>query len=89
MKMRDLPGWPPRWEPYDLGNVAIGEVGRLRGAGSTEIQGQLHILIEHRTALYSGKLMLDEELLVRVLTLLTRQIGTAIERIADLDIPGK
>jgi len=86
MKVRELPGWPPKWEPYDIGDVAIGEMGILKGVSSTFVRGELHIVMEHEDSLYNGRLMLDEEIVTSALSTLTPETNKPISEIAGMEL---
>jgi hypothetical protein len=86
MKVREIRGWPPQWESFDPGKIAIGEVGVLKGASHSGIKGELHLLMEHEDSRYRGVLTLDERLSAKVLETLTRASDKPLTEIGALEI---
>ncbi len=89
MRLRDLPGWPPRWSGNYRGGLVWtpqGEIGVLRAAAADVAEGQIVLAIEYDGEVATGILRVRADLLEGVARLLRAQTGRPIAEISDLEI---
>ena len=88
MGVRDLPGWPPQWAGVYSGadKFATGEDGTLNSMRWSDQTGQLTFFIEYEGREHAGQLKLDKVLALKIITVLTPEIGRPIKDIADMEI---
>ncbi len=88
LRVRDLPGWPPRWigSFRGLPSFPQGELGILRAVAPLA-EGTLVLSIEFEGELATGLLPLPANLLDRVAQLLRQHTGHPIAEIRTLEVP--
>jgi hypothetical protein len=88
VKIKDLPGWPPKWKPIRAGDESsINERGILRtGRDWKKKSNSIELAVEHEGKRYWGILLIDSALREPIVRIFAANLGRTVKEIADIEI---